>query len=285
MPPTTPDAGHREAAQSAGFPPTTLRRAPVHSGNRVEPGDLCSKGRSLSDPAAEPFDSSFQVIDLRQTPRSESSDGVEADPRVPPPVGRASLESARPNWQARRQRLSRRPPVPPASPCRDAVDVADHAGHLMLATSSTFLQPDRCGRGRAPEKSDSESTHAVHAHSGRHKTTAQQTMGEQFRVHSASRTSVLRPGTAFRCCALTTSKLELPFQNVIDRLPRTPVDSIATCVQPSRTANRQPQELLGHGPKPANPFCQSPPNHLSKQVGIICCGPQSTTSLEITSFA
>src|SRR5919106_1599076 len=51
----------------AGFRPQHFCRAPVHSGNRVEPPDLLLKrAQSLLDLAAEAFDSSFQIIDLRQ---------------------------------------------------------------------------------------------------------------------------------------------------------------------------------------------------------------------------
>ena len=51
----------------AGFRPQHLCGAPIHSGNRVEPADLLLKGaQSLLDLTAEPFDGSFQIIDLRQ---------------------------------------------------------------------------------------------------------------------------------------------------------------------------------------------------------------------------
>ena len=61
-------AGASKAAHvPAGFRPQYFCRAPVHSGNGVEPRDLLLKrAQSLLDLMAEPFDSSFQIIDLRQ---------------------------------------------------------------------------------------------------------------------------------------------------------------------------------------------------------------------------
>src|SRR5205809_2940763 len=50
--------------------------------------------------------------------------------------------------------------------------------------------------------------------------------------HSASRTSVLRPGTAFRCCAWTTNNSKRPSRMLYTGFQYTPVLSIATCVHP-----------------------------------------------------
>src|SRR5215469_8770091 len=38
-------------------------------------------------------------------------------------------------------------------------------------------------------------------------------------IHSASLTSVLRPGTFLTCCVLATTIRNAPFQNGVDRLP------------------------------------------------------------------
>ena len=49
----------------------------------------------------------------------------------------------------------------------------------------------------------------------------------------ASFTSVLRPGTAFMCCALTSSSVKLPSSTFQIGFHYTPVDSMAACVQPA----------------------------------------------------
>src|SRR5262249_49254799 len=68
-------AGPRRQMQStrkaahvpAGLRPEHLCRAPAHSRNGVEPADLLLKrAQSLLDFTAEPFDRSFQIVDLRQ---------------------------------------------------------------------------------------------------------------------------------------------------------------------------------------------------------------------------
>jgi hypothetical protein len=55
-------------------------------------------------------------------------------------------------------------------------------------------------------------------------------------IHSQSRTSVLRPGTFLMCCALTTSTSSVPSSRLYSGFQYTPVDSIATCVQPAATS-------------------------------------------------
>jgi len=58
----------------AGFGPQDFCRAPVHSGNGIEPSDLLIKrAQSLLDLVAEPFDSSLQIINLRQMLRDQKA--------------------------------------------------------------------------------------------------------------------------------------------------------------------------------------------------------------------
>src|SRR4029077_2475061 len=64
--------------KSANFPtglrPGYFSRAPVHAGNGVEPRDLLLKrAQSLLDLVAEPFDSSFQIINLCQMLRDQKA--------------------------------------------------------------------------------------------------------------------------------------------------------------------------------------------------------------------
>ena len=51
--------------------------------------------------------------------------------------------------------------------------------------------------------------------------------------HSLSATSVLRPGTALTCCALTSSSSQCPSKTWCTGFQYTPVDSMAAWVQPA----------------------------------------------------
>src|SRR6185312_12295839 len=64
----------KSAHVPAGFGPQDFCRAPVHSGNGIEPGDLLLKrAQSLLDLVAEPFDSSLKIINLRQLLRDQKA--------------------------------------------------------------------------------------------------------------------------------------------------------------------------------------------------------------------
>jgi hypothetical protein len=55
-------------------------------------------------------------------------------------------------------------------------------------------------------------------------------------IHSASFTSVFRPGTVLMCAALTTYTSSTPSIRLYGAFQNTPVDSMATCVHPASTS-------------------------------------------------
>ena len=91
---------------------------------------------------------------------------------------------------------------------------------LRLASSSTF-----CSRLTAAERSSTRVVRVrVRSRSSRWgrsgmKLARSSPCRSRSAIHSASLTSVLRPGTALMCGALTTSTSQLALQHVVDRLP------------------------------------------------------------------
>ena len=108
------------------------------------------------------------------------------------------------------------------------------AASLMLASSSTVCTrvATRVRSSATTARSRGRSRSSRCGRSGT-KLARSNPHCRQCAIHSASLTSLLRPGTFLRCWALTSSTVHCPSSRVYTGFQNTPVDSIATCVTPA----------------------------------------------------
>src|SRR5215831_9026378 len=100
-------------------------------------------------------------------------------------------------------------------------------------------------------------------------------------IHSASFTSVLRPGTFLMRWALATVSSKSPSRMAYTGFQYTPVDSMATCVQPSACNHSQRHQLVAGGAELPNVLLDFPVGQDDQQTSHHCglMHVQSTTSL------